>query len=80
MKVKTQMKQHVVRYKHEIYEYTVGNHKVLIKAPDGTSALYDKNHVKGESRPNLLKRLLRFGQRNIKVTQVDVEKFITKHY
>ncbi len=69
-----------VHYNHEIYEYTLGNHKVLIKAPDGTAALYDKNQVKGEVRPNLLKRLLRIGQRNIKITPVDVEKFIARHY
>ena len=80
MKKKMQLKAIQVHYNHEIYEYTLGNHKVLIKAPDGTTALYDKNHVKGEVRPNLFKRLFRMGKRNIKVTHVDVEKFIARHY
>lgn len=80
MKKKMQTKAIQIRYKHEIYEYTLGHHKVLIKAPDGTTALYDKNHVKGEVRPNLFKRLFRMGQRNIKVTTVDVAKFISRHY
>ena len=80
MKKKIQTTAIKINYNHEIYEYTLGNHKVLIKAPDGTTALYDKNHVKGESRPNLLKRLLRIGQRNIKVSTVDVQKFVARHY
>jgi hypothetical protein len=80
MKKKLQTKSIKVHYNRDIYEYTLGNHKVLIKSPNGTCALYDKNRVKGEARPNFLKRLLRIGQRNIKVTHVDVEKFIAKHY
>jgi len=80
MKKKMQTKEIKINYNHEIYEYTLGNHKVLIKSPDGTSALYDKNHVKGEIRPNLFKRLFSMGQRNIKVTHGDVEKFIARHY
>jgi rRNA pseudouridine-1189 N-methylase Emg1 (Nep1/Mra1 family) len=69
-----------IHHNHQIFEYHIGNDKVLIKSTDGHTAMYDKNHVKGESRPNLLKRLLRMGQRNIKITHVDVEKFIAKHY
>ena len=65
---------------HDVFEYTVGNDKVLIKSPDGSTSLFDKRHVKGESRPNLLKRLLSRGQRNVKITRVDVEKFIARHY
>lgn len=80
MKKKIQRKASLVHYNHEIYEYTLGNSKVLIKSPDGTNALYDKNHIKGDIRPNLLKRLFRIGQRNIKITSVDVEKFIARHY
>ncbi len=80
MKKKIQTTAIKINYNHEIYEYTLGNHKVLIKAPDGTTALYDKNHVKGEIRPNLFKRLFRMGKRNIKITHRDVEKFIARHY
>lgn len=69
-----------IHYKRENYEYTIGNDKVLIRSPDGKASLFDKHHVKGESRPNLLKRLLRIGQRNIKITHVDVEKFINRHF
>lgn len=71
---------HQIHYDHQVYWYQIGEDKVLIKNPDGTASLYDKNHVKGESRPNLFKRLFKRGKRNIKVTHVDVEKFIQRHY
>jgi hypothetical protein len=71
---------HKIHHNHEIYEYTIGEHHVLIKRPDGMPNLYDKNHIKGASRPNLLRRLLSRGRRNVKITSVDIEKFLAKHY
>lgn len=70
----------IIHHNHEIYEYTIGSDNVLIKCPNGCTALYDKKQIKGESRPNLLRRLLKLGRRNIKITQVDIEKFIHRHF
>jgi len=80
MKKKEHYTVHQVHHDHKIYTYQIGSAKVLIKEPNGESALYDKNQVKGESRPGLLKRLFRAGRRNVKLTHNDVEKFIQCHY
>ena len=71
---------HQVHHNHEIYEYEITHKGVVIKTPDGNRQTYKKRHVKGESRPNLFKFLFNRGQRNVKLTHVDVEKFIIKHY
>jgi len=52
----------------------------LIKSPDGTSELVEKFKIKGESRPNLLKKLLSFGRHHVSLKHGEIEEYIRNHY
>ena len=69
-----------VKHNHNIYRYYIGHSGVLIKEPDGKSEMVDKLKIKGESRPNLLKKLLSFGRKHVDIKHGDVVKYILKHY
>lgn len=73
-------KRERIHHNHQVFEYSVVGDKVLIRSSDGHASHYDKKQIKGESRPNLLKRLLRLGRRNVRITASDIKKFIVKHY
>lgn len=71
---------HQVHFNHEIYSYAITHEGVMIKTPDGSVNSYSKKQVKGESLPVLFKKLFNRGRRNIKLTHVDIVKFVKRHY
>lgn len=74
------MNENHIKHNHEIYTYYIGKKGVLIKNSSGWSRLVSKLQIKGQARPNLLKRLLNMGRRNVHLKHGEVEEFIRKHY
>ena len=79
MRKKEEPNYNKVRHNHKLYEYYIGHNDVLIRC-DGMSNLVNKLKIKGESRPNLLKRLLKLGRRNVNVKHGEVARYIERHY
>ena len=72
-------KEGQIKHNNQIFRYSIGGRNIIIQPPDNKAETISKYKIKGMARPNLLRRLIDFGDK-VEVKRWEIKNYIERNY